>query len=28
MTVHAVIRSADTRMYAAKTNGRGHVRGA
>jgi diguanylate cyclase (GGDEF)-like protein len=27
-TVHAVIRSADTRMYAAKTNGRGHVRGA
>jgi diguanylate cyclase (GGDEF)-like protein len=27
MTVHAVIRSADTRMYAAKTNGRGHVRG-
>jgi len=27
-TVHAVIRSADARMYAAKTNGRGHVRGA
>ena len=28
MTVHAIIRSADTRMYAAKTNGRGHVRSA
>jgi diguanylate cyclase (GGDEF)-like protein len=28
MTVHAIIRSADARMYAAKTNGRGHVRGA
>lgn len=27
-TVHAIIRSADTRMYGAKTNGRGHVRGA
>jgi diguanylate cyclase (GGDEF)-like protein len=27
-TVHAIIRSADARMYAAKTNGRGHVRGA
>jgi diguanylate cyclase (GGDEF)-like protein len=27
-TVHAIIRSADTRMYAAKTNGRGHVRSA
>jgi diguanylate cyclase (GGDEF)-like protein len=28
MTVHAIIRSADARMYTAKTNGRGHVRGA
>jgi diguanylate cyclase (GGDEF)-like protein len=28
MTVHAIIRSADTRMYAAKANGRGHVRSA
>ena len=27
-TVHAVIGAADTRMYAVKTNGRGHVRGA
>jgi diguanylate cyclase (GGDEF)-like protein len=27
-TIHAIIRSADTRMYGAKTNGRGHVRGA
>jgi len=26
-TVHAVIGAADTRMYAVKTNGRGHVRG-
>ena len=28
LTVHAVIGAADARMYAAKTNGRGHVRGA
>jgi len=28
ITVHAVIRAADARMYTAKTNGRGHVRGA
>jgi diguanylate cyclase (GGDEF)-like protein len=28
LTVHAVIRAADARMYTAKTNGRGHVRGA
>ncbi|MGO9335900.1 MAG: GGDEF domain-containing protein [Terracidiphilus sp.] len=27
-TVHAVIGAADARMYAAKTHGRGHVRGA
>jgi diguanylate cyclase (GGDEF)-like protein len=27
-TVHAIIGAADTRMYAVKTNGRGHVRGA
>ena len=27
-TVHAIIGTADTRMYAVKTNGRGHVRGA
>jgi len=27
LTVHAVIGAADARMYAAKTNGRGHVRG-
>ncbi len=27
-TVHAIIGAADTRMYAAKTHGRGHVRGA
>jgi diguanylate cyclase (GGDEF)-like protein len=26
-TVHAIIGAADTRMYAVKTNGRGHVRG-
>ena len=28
LTVHSVIGAADARMYAAKTNGRGHVRGA
>ncbi len=28
ITVHAIIRSADTRMYLAKSNGRGHVRSA
>jgi diguanylate cyclase (GGDEF)-like protein len=28
LTVHAIIGSADARMYAVKTNGRGHVRGA
>jgi diguanylate cyclase (GGDEF)-like protein len=28
LTVHAIIGAADARMYAAKTNGRGHVRGA
>ncbi|MGA2169029.1 MAG: sensor domain-containing diguanylate cyclase [Terracidiphilus sp.] len=27
-TVHAIIGAADTRMYAVKINGRGHVRGA
>ena len=27
-TVHAIIGAADARMYAAKINGRGHVRGA
>jgi diguanylate cyclase (GGDEF)-like protein len=27
-TVHAIIGAADTRMYAVKTNGRGHVRGS
>lgn len=27
-TVHGIIGTADARMYAAKTNGRGHVRGA
>jgi diguanylate cyclase (GGDEF)-like protein len=27
-TVHAVIGSADTRMYAVKSNGRGRVHGA
>jgi diguanylate cyclase (GGDEF)-like protein len=27
-SVHAIIGAADARMYAAKTNGRGHVRGA
>jgi diguanylate cyclase (GGDEF)-like protein len=26
-TVHTIIGAADTRMYAVKTNGRGHVRG-
>jgi diguanylate cyclase (GGDEF)-like protein len=26
-SVHAIIGAADTRMYAVKTNGRGHVRG-
>jgi diguanylate cyclase (GGDEF)-like protein len=26
-TVHSIIGAADTRMYAVKTNGRGHVRG-
>ncbi len=26
-TVHGIIGAADTRMYAVKTNGRGHVRG-
>ena len=26
-TVHAIIGTADSRMYAVKTNGRGHVRG-
>jgi two-component system cell cycle response regulator len=28
VTVHATIGAADARMYAVKTNGRGHVRGA
>ncbi len=28
LTVHAIIGAADSRMYAAKTHGRGHVRGA
>jgi len=28
ITVHAIIGTADTRMYAVKGNGRGHVRGA
>jgi diguanylate cyclase (GGDEF)-like protein len=28
LTVHAIIGAADARMYVAKTNGRGHVRGA
>jgi diguanylate cyclase (GGDEF)-like protein len=27
-TLHAIIGAADTRMYAVKTNGRGHVRGS
>ena len=27
VTVHAIIGAADTRMYAVKSNGRGHVRG-
>ncbi len=28
LTVHAIIGAADSRMYTAKTNGRGHVHGA
>jgi diguanylate cyclase (GGDEF)-like protein len=28
VTIHAIIGAADARMYAAKTHGRGHVRGA